>query len=387
MNNSYFLGGCSVATYNVATHNLLIRGWALLPGNITEISIVCSNNKILGKATMSLSRPDIAQTYPEFEQTHSGWSLQGTYPPKNITQKAEVIFKSYEEIVKILPIKLIIDDTDVVSQLSIANEIINKYEFSIDSNYIADSLSQLGCKVIKTEIDFNSFNKWFDKIDYINNYPQYVAEFNEGPLLTSKALQHFISLELLKLRGEFVFMDVASSNSVVPQIIAKHYPDSSVYKQDLNYEIGVNEKCIGSNADSIPLPDDSVDFITLHCSWEHFESTSDFDFLKEGSRLLRKGGRLCIIPLYMANIHAIHTSPSVYAHKYINQNNLPQFDPRAKLIIRDEIKQRQSKFFSPKCLSDDLHQLSDLLNFTVHYFTNHEAVQRCPSFALLAESK
>jgi hypothetical protein len=40
--------------------------------------------------------------------------------------------------------------------------------------------------------------------------------------------------------------------------------------------------------------------MSLHCSFEHFEGWSDRDFILEAARVLAPGGRLCIVPLYLA---------------------------------------------------------------------------------------
>jgi SAM-dependent methyltransferase len=71
------------------------------------------------------------------------------------------------------------------------------------------------------------------------------------------------------------------------------------YTQDLEYPAGVHGKCIGSNADDIPLQDGSVDFMCLHCTFEHFERQADTGFIREVARLLRPGGRVVILPLYL----------------------------------------------------------------------------------------
>jgi len=67
----------------------------------------------------------------------------------------------------------------------------------------------------------------------------------------------------------------------------------------LEYTQGVHGNCIGSSADAIPLPDGSVDFMTLHCTFEHFENQADTGSVKECSRLLKPGGQAVILPLYL----------------------------------------------------------------------------------------
>jgi hypothetical protein len=51
--------------------------------------------------------------------------------------------------------------------------------------------------------------------------------------------------------------------------------------------------------------------MALHNSFEHFEKDADTRFIKEASRVLVKGGKLCILPLYLSENYLIMTDPSV----------------------------------------------------------------------------
>ena len=84
-----------------------------------------------------------------------------------------------------------------------------------------------------------------------------------------------------------------------------------VLRQDLAFPAGVYGEFIGSDAADIPLPDESIDLMALHCSFEHFEGESDVGFIDEAQRLLTKGGRLVILPLYLSDRDRILTDPIV----------------------------------------------------------------------------
>jgi len=51
--------------------------------------------------------------------------------------------------------------------------------------------------------------------------------------------------------------------------------------------------------------------MALHCSFEHFEQDSDIKFIKEANRVIRRSGKLCILPLYLFNRYAMQLDPLV----------------------------------------------------------------------------
>ena len=53
--------------------------------------------------------------------------------------------------------------------------------------------------------------------------------------------------------------------------------------------------------------------MALHCSFEHFEGRSDIGFIREAERVLRPGGAVCVVPLYLSEEYAIQTDPDVAA--------------------------------------------------------------------------
>lgn len=79
---------------------------------------------------------------------------------------------------------------------------------------------------------------------------------------------------------------------------------------------------IGGSIESVPLSDGTLDFISCHHSFEHFQGDLDHRFLTEAWRLLRPGGRLAITPLFLANRYA----------EIWNTRKAKNSDPAAHLI-------------------------------------------------------
>lgn len=136
--------------------------------------------------------------------------------------------------------------------------------------------------------------------DYSGDYRVYGGA--DHHCLLEKSLEHYLSLALAVPRAGQVAVDIGSCQSVLPEILRRVHR-MRCYEQDLTYPPGVVGDRIGSNADAIPLPDRSVDFMTLHCTFEHFEGQADTGFVRESARLLKPGGRTVILPLYLNANH------------------------------------------------------------------------------------
>jgi SAM-dependent methyltransferase len=173
---------------------------------------------------------------------------------------------------------------------------------------------------IVAELKASDFNVKDYRIDvsgylaYIKNaqYNKYPAYMNGGKAknFVEKSLEHYLAAKFLNLNVSDVYIDIASSDSPAAEIYSKLY-GLKFYKQDLLFCPGLHGNIIGGDASNIPLEDGFATKMGLHCSFEHFEQDSDVKFIKEASRVLRKGGRLCILPLYMFNKYAIQTDPVV----------------------------------------------------------------------------
>lgn len=120
--------------------------------------------------------------------------------------------------------------------------------------------------------------------------------------LWEKALEHYLSFLLLDIGPGSTVLDIGSCRSVVPALVRRIFRARCI-EQDLEYPAGLHDDRIGSNADSIPMPAHSVDGMTLHCTFEHFEGRADTGFVHECARLLKPGARTVILPLYLNRIY------------------------------------------------------------------------------------
>lgn len=186
----------------------------------------------------------------------------------------------------------------------------NKYNFEqvgwsgINISSLAQQRVETALQLAGARIESIDISKIITSYQAFKALGEYESEYRiyNGPLehcFLEKSLEHYLSFLLIDLRPEMIGVDIGSCKSVLPKIGRRVY-GVNYFEQDLEYPAGVHGERIGSSADAIPLPDGSVDFMTLHCTFEHFENNADTGFVKECARLLRKGGKAVILPLYMS---------------------------------------------------------------------------------------
>jgi SAM-dependent methyltransferase len=177
-----------------------------------------------------------------------------------------------------------------------------------DQNAVIDEISGLvpSLNVARLTIDPSGYERWVAAARYPLLAYHAMAE--------EKFLEHYLSVELLGTRSRGTFVDVASCRSFFPELMRRRGFD--VIVQDLSYPEGLHGDRLGCDAANFSLPDASVDAMTLHCSFEHFEGDADSGFLRETARLLRPGGIAIIIPLYLHTERIIWVDPYFLAEGY-----------------------------------------------------------------------
>lgn len=193
------------------------------------------------------------------------------------------------------------------------------------------------------------------KADYAGRYPTY-HDGNQR----EKRFEHFVAMSLLNLGGDDVFIDVAACSSPLPEITSRVYGCTS-YGQDIMYPEGVQGQYIGGDACAMPVPDGFATAATLACSLEHFEGDGDTRLFRELGRVLRPGGRVVSVPLYLHLFAAAMTDPR-YA---LNSDGL-SFDPDTVVFCSDGWGNRHGRFYSPTTLKRRiLEPNQDLFDFEI----------------------
>jgi len=167
---------------------------------------------------------------------------------------------------------------------------------------IEKQLTESSFKLLDYHTSADGYREYMGRARYpmYSNYPER-NQFN-------KTLQHYLAGELLDLSADDTFIDIASDISPAPDIYHRLYGCRS-YRQDLIFPDGVHGDTIGGDAGHMPVQDGFATKMALHCAFEMFEQDSDIRFIKEANRVLAKGGKLCIVPLYLFTSYAIQTNP------------------------------------------------------------------------------
>lgn len=197
---------------------------------------------------------------------------------------------------------------------------------------VIESIKRSGLDLKSFEINLQAYNKYVrDTQELYRNY--------DYPNFVEKSLEHFVAAQLLELKSDDVYIDVASDKSPTPEIYHKLY-GSTTYRQDIQYPEGICGNVIGGDAAKMPLEDGFATKMALHCSFEHFENDTDIRFIKEAYRILRNGGRLCILPLYISTKYAIQTDPAVFTRR-----NIPSFENDATIYCKRGWGNRHGRFY------------------------------------------
>jgi len=143
-------------------------------------------------------------------------------------------------------------------------------------------------------------------------------------------LEHYLSLQLLPpITPQNVIIDVACADSPFAAVVRRLY-GCTVYRQDLVYPEGIHRASdgieeIGGNAAFMPLLDSFASGLVLHCAFEMFRGDNDSLFLQKAARVLKPGGRLVIIPLYLSSLHHHLVDP-------LADRRGVSYDPGARII-------------------------------------------------------
>lgn len=222
---------------------------------------------------------------------------------------------------------------------------VSYVDFGYDE--VLEELSNRGLAPEVFQVNLASWQAYVALAEYEKYHPDYYL--GEPTYLVHKQVQHYLSTALTPIKRSEVWMDVASSTSPFPEILARVY-GVTVYRQDLSYPQGIHGLRIGGDASSIPLPESSIDRVSLHCAFEHFEGRADTGFMKELARILKPGGTACIIPLYVSDTYQIMTNP-----RYWLLRGIPK-EKRAQTTISRTYWESFGRFYDADALRERIIQ-------------------------------
>lgn len=224
-----------------------------------------------------------------------------------------------------------------------------------------------GLEALSSKLNFKLVDFHIDPVAYAEfKKCFYPGAFYAVGYKDKKIMEHFIAKELLEFKAGDTYIDVASENSPFPDLFREKL-GLDAYSQDLSYPAGASGHHIGSSADAIPLPDRSVDKMSLQCAFEHFQGDADSGFIKETERLLVPGGKCVIVPLYMSRFFLNIIDP-VHGFK-------GKYDKGASKIAEPDLGGEFERYYSVPSLKRIL--LPDLgLTYTIHRIVIPESIRK-----------
>lgn len=223
-----------------------------------------------------------------------------------------------------------------------------------------EAIRAAGFDVETIDIAASDYYDFKTRVDYDANFPSYMESFaaayeqqnKSDSFVNRKLYEQFLCYMLTRPTAKSVVVDLAADKCPFAKILHSTFGVQTVYHQDLNpvstrkfpyladaklYDARKPNAVFGTeylsgltmivcNAVSLPFADNSVDYMYLLNSWEHFQAPSDLDTLVEIERCLKPGGKLIIVPLNLAAQSFVMTDSNVWATKQVyEQGQLPQF--------------------------------------------------------------
>lgn len=164
---------------------------------------------------------------------------------------------------------------------------------------ITGLLKPHGFNVGDFRIDVDDYKRYMRSSGY-DRFPGYY-DAGRAAIMIEKSLEHYLALKLLDISASDVYIDIANAGSPVPEIYHE-LCGCSAYRQDILFRKAIQGNVIGGDAGRMPVEDGFATKMALHCSFEDFEQDSDIRFIKEASRVLRKGGNFAYYP-YTSSIN------------------------------------------------------------------------------------
>jgi hypothetical protein len=229
---------------------------------------------------------------------------------------------------------------------------------------ITDDLRASGVDMRAYAVPVVDFESYVDTAGYrLLDYYGHTRD----PAAREKCLEHFVSLELIEPKAGEVLIDVASMNSPFSGVAAETH-ELVTYRQDLMFPSGRHGDTIGGDAADMSVPDSFADHMVLHCSFEHFEGDSDTTFIQEACRVLKPGGRLCILPLYTTSEYAIQIHPRGLSRQRI------RFEPGDAVYVSDGWGPAHQRFYDAEAFQRRIVAHLDRLELTIYTVTNLDEV-------------
>jgi hypothetical protein len=229
---------------------------------------------------------------------------------------------------------------------------------------IRADLLQRGYEVIDIRIEKQELMDYVAKAKYRERYPTYYVSN-----LLEKSLEHLIGIQLLALREEDKFVDIANEHSPVPEIFGRLLRVRS-YAQDIMFKPGLHGRFIGGDAGEMSrvIPKGFFSGALLSCSLEHFEGGGDIHLFEDITNVLSDRGKIVVVPLYLHHFPFIATDP------IFSVNSGTVFDKDIDVYCIEGSNNRHMRFYSPATLYTRVLSTNKNLAFRIFVLSNRGTI-------------
>ena len=186
-------------------------------------------------------------------------------------------------------------------------------KISLDElNNIQKELNHIGIQVQDYCINIRKFGEFKTKyMEVCQGYSNHGESIQD-----EKILEHFIAYERMDVEGyskNDIYIDVAAGHNVWAKLLREKNKIQS-FAIDLNIAESLKEYnyYLEQDATNTNFEDESVSGMSLQCAFEMFMYDDDKNLILEASRILKKGGKLVISPLYLNTHYCSSCSPEYY---------------------------------------------------------------------------
>lgn len=187
----------------------------------------------------------------------------------------------------------------------------------------------INCSLELYDLDFKTFKEWVEL-----NFPDYREVHRD--IYRKKLIELYTSYKLVNIGKNETYADLAGGRfTYVHKIDCKRKILHDLHLSDeLKKQMKGVTEIIESSADNIPLPDRSIDCISSHHSFDHFQEDVDIKFVAEICRLLSNNGRCVIVPVLIGNRYLEVTNNKSF-NKHFDQEAEQLLDETATLPGRE----------------------------------------------------
>lgn len=179
-------------------------------------------------------------------------------------------------------------------------------------------IEEVGVPVRTLDISPKEFSAFKEEFPFPEVYSR------SGGLREEKLLEHFIAYKLCGLqnaayRDDCAYIDVAGGGAPWAKMLRQKGVNAFAIDLKVHPAYKRLDYYRQMDAKNTTFADSSVSAMSLQCAYEMFLRNDDILFVDESNRILKPGGKVIVVPLYMNTTHGGFSSPDYYGKGYADK--------------------------------------------------------------------